>query len=162
MRIRPFQPQGRPLFHYGSHDLRPTLSGVSQLEISLGRHGRGITLRVTGGSDTNGSYASHRSYRLTEDGSEAHLGWHVSFYHVHDRSAGSHYMGWPSSRRRIGHFVECVFALRHPLVLVRTSKTRQEHLPAVHWMGWFRYGGNHWRCHLCVKGFERLERLEPQ
>jgi hypothetical protein len=92
------------------------------------------------------------SHLFLGDGPKAHLGRHVSLYYAHDRSAGSYHMGWPSSRRRIGGFVECVLALRSPLVLVRASKTRQEHLLAVYRMDWLGYGGNRWRCHLCMKG----------
>ena len=53
---------------------------------------------------------------------------HVCFHPADDHSTGPDHMGWASSGRGVYIYPERLSAFRHPVVLVRNTETRQEHL----------------------------------
>src|SRR3989442_5859266 len=56
---------------------------------------------------------------------------HVGVHAADDHPAGPHDLAGPRSRRRFGCLVERLPALRGPVVLVRHTEARQEHLSAL-------------------------------
>src|SRR5262249_14623460 len=94
------------------------------------------------------SYASEPKYSCAFTCFEARarpasrVGRHVCRHAADEHSTGSYYMGRTSCSWRVDPDLGHLLCLCGPLVLVRTKKTRQEHLLAMHWMD----GCGHPRC----------------